>query len=1123
MNKKSKDSIRIEDIDDDDSRMMFNSNESKTNPPTGKAISSPKPLIRHSIKEGKSNLKKKNCKTDVSLSKAERQVSIEESPEVNPKPLVHPLPFGASAIKKQKPKINVVAPLVKENDMSGFQTERPDKDKLLYVDSTERPMMINENHLNFQRRDARIKTKLLTVTQNFQKELGVATDRQTSLANYFSRNKTFQVKEDPNALKKSQHNLNQRRSVAVTSAKTEVEKSTLNTVQKWYLNFNNNKVVSQLTGLIIMISIFGDDLRRISVPPKYDIYVDGFMTFLMFIFVIEMIANASILKAKYMLSFDILFDLLSTMSMLMDVTYFSEDVLATWQKNQNSSSSAAAGQVGGRISNIIKLVRLIRLLRLSKALSKSEAALGEKSKDDVQEELKNVKKQIDDILKAKEKKNGTKQKTSESKYHTRPSRPESRKSSIQSQRTPKLTRQYSLQEIDDELEKAEADKGGEGIRAEEEAEELAKQNKNKAKMPSTFKQDSDLLLDVDLNSLITREILRRQERYEMDINREKLANTTRKDFIEQTTDSYFQKIEFKNKSKAGKKWNESTLKKLIFLVLVMNLGMTISDSSLYLSDRDVWDVDVESIGILVSKGVLNSSNIESYMNNLFKNYNNKDITFVTVEIPPIYSFKNASIDISKFRVSETSLALYEEPGQKYMLLMDSKETKFFESLFQLLSMVFIVSTLIAAYIFSSKDSKIFISDPVRKLATVWNVLLMNPLDIVFNPFYLQKAPERDMFISLENEYRIIGNKLSQLSLWMSYCYGRKMVPLVTNRLIMCHPEDFCEMVGDKYCAYFCLLQISNYLDDLDPEEEDASEYIQLISEIVYRTTDQYNGGTSYLNEGRFFLIWKLKAIDRDANFKQISRDSSETASVIISTNLKILYGLAYTYKLMDIPFKANNLARGSIHCGVLYESIVGSPHYKIDVQYFGLDLNALHVFHDMANKYKTSLLLTHQVFNIIPECMKVKCRKIDIIKFPFYQNPIDIYTIDLRLDEVTVSEEDRCRVMLGGDYQKRLAHAYIKDFIEDKLIKGAKNILFLEDPDLDSLISRNFEFRKNFRNSVDFYILGAWDSAKPFLEKAIALEPEDGPSKFLWDFMSEHNFEKPATWRGFRICSKTVK
>lgn len=179
-----------------------------------------------------------------------------------------------------------------------------------------------------------------------------------------------------------------------------IKKTDLSRAQQLYLDFNNNKIVNQIMGIIIMISIFGDDLRRVTLPPVYDDYVDGFMTFLMGLFIIEMVANAWILKKKYLATFDLWFDILSTMSMLMDVTYFSEDILANWQRNA-SSSSATASQLGTRLSKILKMVRLIRLLRLSKALSKSEAALREVDKDEVAEAMKFAEKQILKLRKKK--------------------------------------------------------------------------------------------------------------------------------------------------------------------------------------------------------------------------------------------------------------------------------------------------------------------------------------------------------------------------------------------------------------------------------------------------------------------------------------------------------------------------------------------------------------------------------------------------------------------------------------------------------------------------------------------------------------------------------------------------
>lgn len=143
-------------------------------------------------------------------------------------------------------------------------------------------------------------------------------------------------------------------------------------LQKVYEVYNNNAIASQITAAIIMISIFGDDLRRVSLSKSEDVYVDYFMLFLMIFFILEILMNIVIQKKKYLLSFAIVFDVASTLSMVLDMTFIAEEYLNS--SDSGSGSAQAASALGARIGKLLRMVRLIRLLRLSKALSKSEAA-----------------------------------------------------------------------------------------------------------------------------------------------------------------------------------------------------------------------------------------------------------------------------------------------------------------------------------------------------------------------------------------------------------------------------------------------------------------------------------------------------------------------------------------------------------------------------------------------------------------------------------------------------------------------------------------------------------------------------------------------------------------------------
>lgn len=395
--KKAIDPIKVDWLDEDDSKIGIASEDirDKLSP-----ANKPSPFLAKIAPAQKmpppptqgfnASMKKKEAQTDVSIYKKENENDLDANLSPNDKTKASP---GLAKIVP-KYKMNVVAPMPTA-EVSSLLTERP------YNNSTDRNLLNHhhrsENYLMMDRRDARVVTRLKNITENFQRELGVAHREQA----YNAKDLLVRQESHGNRAPKESSKYERAKLKNVVDMEDGVlAKTKLSKLQKYYVNFNNNKLVSQIMGIIIMISIFGDDMRRVMMPPSYDYYVDGFMTFLMALFILEMIANAWILKRSYLLSFDLWFDMFSTMSMLMDVTYFSEAVLATWQRDA-SSSSAAASQLGTRLSKILKMVRLVRLLRLSKALSKSEAAMGEKKVDEMVEAMNLAEKQIDKINKKK--------------------------------------------------------------------------------------------------------------------------------------------------------------------------------------------------------------------------------------------------------------------------------------------------------------------------------------------------------------------------------------------------------------------------------------------------------------------------------------------------------------------------------------------------------------------------------------------------------------------------------------------------------------------------------------------------------------------------------------------------
>jgi Ion transport protein len=170
-------------------------------------------------------------------------------------------------------------------------------------------------------------------------------------------------------------------------------------LKKIYEVYNNNSIASQVTAAVIMVSIFGDDLRRVTLRKSEDVYVDYFMLFLMIFFILEILMNVVIQKSKYLLSFAILFDIISTMSMVLDMTFIAEVYL---NDSSADSSTQTASALGARLGKLLRMVRLVRLLRLSKALTKSHSARKGIQTDPNIEMLKKLESDMLNLIKARD-------------------------------------------------------------------------------------------------------------------------------------------------------------------------------------------------------------------------------------------------------------------------------------------------------------------------------------------------------------------------------------------------------------------------------------------------------------------------------------------------------------------------------------------------------------------------------------------------------------------------------------------------------------------------------------------------------------------------------------------------
>lgn len=645
------------------------------------------------------------------------------------------------------------------------------------------------------------------------------------------------------------------------------------------------------------------------------------------------------------------------------------------------------------------------------------------------------------------------------------------------------------------------------------------------------------------------------------------------------------------KSVAVKIWNERIIKKLIFLVLIMNAVMTFFGADFYTNDIEPWTSNLNDLGELYT---INKDPIfiKSFIDVLEEDFKSHDYNLIGLEFSDKFINIANNSALSILRNGELRISYFAKDDFRIKLTLSAEKLVTYQRVLNLGGLFFIILILMTSYYFFTKDSNDLVMNPLYKVVKVLNVLLKQPLNPNINGFYLAEKYEDKIFTENEQEYSKIVAVLCRLCLYLSISFGAKNVDFMTNLIIMQNKELRDEnLKGERVFAYYAYIEIKDLFDLIVCENEEVFLFINNIVEILDRTTDRYKGRTeNHLLKNKFLLIWHLESKNEIDNFIEINRNSSETATMAITNILKILIKIHKFMYSSNSPLKDlknvltpkerhmrrdfQDYIKVTLDAGKIYQSFIGSI-INTQVIHYGSDLLSTQKLHKISEIYNCPFLITNKVYDILSETIKTYCRKIDVVKYerigkssniakPLYamditgrkliiESEIKLMKneVDKAVRRASISKKDRDQwVGLEGKeneeemkeenegeiskfepednpifedydtpptiYEKRMAHCEIKSQILIQLRKGEKNRLFMDDTDIQLILNKKYEFRRNFRSAIDFYLLGAWDAAKEYFEKSLEIMPNDGPSLSILKYMDKYSYEKPVDWRGYR-------
>lgn len=325
------------------------------------------------------------------------------------------------------------------------------------------------------------------------------------------------------------------------------------------------------------------------------------------------------------------------------------------------------------------------------------------------------------------------------------------------------------------------------------------------------------------------------------------------------------------------------------------------------------------------------------------------------------------------------------------------------------------------------------------------------------------------------------------------------------------------------CMIGCV-RIRNFSIATEVLRSKIMTFVNQIAEIVHGMVDEYYGAANKNNGDMFLIIWRLEELQED--------DITRLAEMSVCSFAMILGDLHRSPVLAEYRSHPGlqqrlgsdcrvNLSFG-LHCGWAIEGAVGSE-FKIDASYLSPNVSIAKSIEQATMIYGVPFIVAESVVDLLTENMASKCRLIDKVIITGSPLPMTIHCVDL--DYLSVKVDRGEPLQFAWTSQRRFR---ARQFLEsEKLQKWNRQIEVVDFFDKDRHISAmrrryTVAFFQHFNMGYQNYSQGEWAVARRMLANTqTMLGVEDGPSSAILRFMEGYQFERPKEWQGVRVLGRT--
>ena len=510
----------------------------------------------------------------------------------------------------------------------------------------------------------------------------------------------------------------------------------------------------------------------------------------------------------------------------------------------------------------------------------------------------------------------------------------------------------------------------------------------------------------------------------------------------------------------------------------------------------------------------------------------------------VYTFyQNESYANKKLRYEEVGYTQYSAKGS--IIAFSVRKKVVTRSIILISRMIYIyLLIVILTKILRNLCNKLLLN-PIEDMIKIVDLVAKDPV----NSKTIEDL-KKDCIKSLDNsskknsndyEIKIIQFAIIRISALMAIGFGEAGGEILKENIQS--SEGLNPMLeGKKITAIFGFCYIRHFPEINETLQEKTMIFVNQISEIVHSAVDKFGGITNKNLGDCFLLVWKFKEESilnsqrnlLNSNLQRISsrpktiEEEERSCYVSDCALLAFLSIIKKINKNRTILSYRNNAALQEklgknfkvqmgfgLHLGWGIEGAIGS-YYKIDCSYLSPNVNIAARLETATNIYGVDILFSGEFYDTLSTYMKHYCRKIDCVALKGCVNAVNLYTVDVNTNIRPGKEKPDNKKM--NIRERRMKKMKLKNRYELHTNKTIGEVYIGKSKGMKHLLKKpkNETFLNYFDEGFMYYINGDWKEAYEELKNALFLDKNDGPTKTLLRYIKKYNKIAPSDWDGYR-------